>query len=104
MNSPDVGSSLAHLVLQLGAILIAARAVGGSARVLADLGRLDTPEGVTILGGAVVDDVLGIIALGLAVSVAAGQAVTLGDAALSVGRAVGALVAVTVGTLLAVRL
>ncbi len=75
-----------------------------SARVLADLGRLDTPEGVTILGGAVVDDVLGIIGLGLAISVAAGQSITPAGVALSAARAVGALVAVTAGALLAVRL
>jgi Kef-type K+ transport system membrane component KefB len=89
--------------LFLGGI-IATTSVGVSARVLADLGRLDTPEGVTILGGAVVDDVLGIIGLGLAVSVAAGQAITPQEAALSAARAVGALVAVTLGTLLMVRL
>src|SRR5439155_3412862 len=80
--------------LFLGAI-IASTSVGISARVLADLGQLDTPEGVTILGGAVIDDVLGVIGLGLAVSVAAGQNVTVQSAALSGGRAVGALVLLT---------
>src|SRR5579883_1579759 len=89
--------------LFLGGI-IATTSVGVSARVLADLGRLDTPEGVTILGGAVVDDVLGIIGLGLAISVAAGQSITPAGVALSAARAVGALVAVTAGALLAVRL
>jgi Kef-type K+ transport system membrane component KefB len=89
--------------LFLGAI-IATTSVAVSARVLADLGRLDTPEGVTILGGAVVDDVLGIIILGLAASVAGGQALTAPEAALSAGLAVGAMVALTAGTLLAVRL
>src|SRR5439155_19487699 len=54
--------------LFLGAI-VASTSVGISARVLADLGHLVTPEGVTILGGAVVDDILGVIGLGLAVSV-----------------------------------
>jgi Kef-type K+ transport system membrane component KefB len=48
--------------------------------------------------------VLGIIGLGLAVSVAAGQSITPQDAALSAARAVGALVAVTLVTLLGVRL
>jgi Kef-type K+ transport system membrane component KefB len=88
--------------LFVGAI-IATTSVGVSARLLADLGQLDTPEGVVILGGAVVDDVLGIIALGLAVSVAAGQNVTVGSTALSSARAVGVLVLVTIGTLLLAR-
>jgi Kef-type K+ transport system membrane component KefB len=88
--------------LFLGGI-IATTSVGITARVLADLGQLDTAEGVIILGGAVVDDVLGIIGLGLAVSAAAGQGITVQSAALSGGFAVGALVALTAGTLLLAR-
>jgi len=37
--------------------------------VLSDIHRLDTPEGVTILGGAVVDDVLGILVLAIVVGI-----------------------------------
>ena len=48
--------------LFMGAILTAT-SIGISVRVLGDLRRLDTPEGVTILAAAVLDDVLGIIAL-----------------------------------------
>jgi len=42
--------------LFMGAIMTAT-SVGITARVLSDIKRLDTPEGVTILAGAVVDDV-----------------------------------------------
>jgi len=43
--------------------------VGITARVLGDLNKLDSPEGVTILGGAVVDDVLGILILAVIVGI-----------------------------------
>jgi Kef-type K+ transport system membrane component KefB len=48
----------------LGATLTAT-SVGITARVLADLGRLDTKEARIILGAAVVDDVLGVVILSL---------------------------------------
>jgi Kef-type K+ transport system membrane component KefB/mannitol/fructose-specific phosphotransferase system IIA component (Ntr-type) len=44
-------------------VISTATSVGITARVLAEKRKLDTPEGVTILSGAVVDDVLGIILL-----------------------------------------
>ncbi|MBW2059281.1 MAG: cation:proton antiporter [Deltaproteobacteria bacterium] len=51
----------------LGATLCAT-SVGISARVLKDLGRVKTPEGRTILGAAVVDDVLGLVILAVVVA------------------------------------
>jgi len=48
----------------LGATLTAT-SVGITARVLADLGKLDTAEARIILGAAVVDDVLGVVILSL---------------------------------------
>ena len=51
----------------LGATLCAT-SVGISARVLKDLGRIQTPEGRTILGAAVVDDVLGLVILAVVVA------------------------------------
>jgi len=51
----------------LGATLCAT-SVGISARVLKDLGRIQTPEGRTILGAAIVDDVLGLIILAVVVA------------------------------------
>lgn len=76
--------------LFLGAI-IATTSVGVGARVLADLHQLDTPEGVTILGGAVIDDILGIVILGLAVGSVAGEGISAQNATLNGVKALGAL-------------
>ena len=64
---------LVHLFI--GATL-AATSVGITARVLRDLGAVQTREGQTILGAAVIDDVLGLVVLAViagAISAAAGQ-------------------------------
>jgi len=50
-------------------IISTATSVGISARILSDERMLDSPEGVTILAGAVVDDVLGIILLAIGLGV-----------------------------------
>jgi Kef-type K+ transport system membrane component KefB len=50
----------AHLFI--GAVL-SATSVGITARVLADLGKVDSPTGRVVLGAAVIDDVLGLIVL-----------------------------------------
>lgn len=55
--------------LFIGAVLTAT-SVGITARVLADVRRLDTPEGVTVMAAAVVDDVLGILILAVVIGVA----------------------------------
>ena len=52
--------------LFIGAVMTAT-SIGITVRVLGDLHRLDTPEGVTILGAAVLDDVLGILVLTIVV-------------------------------------
>jgi len=52
----------------VGAIMVAT-SVGITARVLSDIKKLDTPEGVTILGAAVVDDVLGILVLAIVAAI-----------------------------------
>ncbi|MCA9771115.1 MAG: cation:proton antiporter [Myxococcales bacterium] len=56
--------------LFVGAIMTAT-SVGITARVLSDIGKIETTEGVVILAGAVVDDVLGIIILAIVVNIAA---------------------------------
>jgi Kef-type K+ transport system membrane component KefB len=64
---------LVHLFI--GATL-AATSVGITARVLRDLGAVQSGEGQTILGAAVIDDVLGLVVLAViagAISAAAGQ-------------------------------
>jgi Kef-type K+ transport system membrane component KefB len=51
-----------HVHLFVGAVL-AATSVGITARVLRDMGKLDTPTARVILGAAVIDDVLGLVIL-----------------------------------------
>src|SRR5205085_9443518 len=84
--------------LFLGAILTAT-SVGISARVLGDLGKLDTPEGVTILGAAVIDDVLGILVLALVVGAAGGATTSTAGLALISLRAIGAWLGLTIAFL-----
>jgi Kef-type K+ transport system membrane component KefB len=54
--------------LFMGAVMTAT-SVGITARVLSELGRLGTPEGVTVLAAAVIDDVLGIVVLAIVTSI-----------------------------------
>lgn len=61
-------SFLDPTALFMGAVLTAT-SVGITARVLGDIRRLDSPEGVTVLAAAVVDDVLGILILTIVVGV-----------------------------------
>ncbi|MDA1279628.1 MAG: cation:proton antiporter [Chloroflexi bacterium] len=74
--------------LFVGAIMTAT-SVGITARVLADIRRLDSPEGVTVLGAAVVDDVLGIIILAVVVGIAEEGTVTAGSIGIIFLKAVG---------------
>ena len=66
--------------------------MGITARILSDIKKLDTPEGVTIMGGAVMDDVLGILILAVVVSLTArgvGQKFSGSEVALIATKAVG---------------
>jgi len=62
-------------------IMSTATSVGITARILSEQKKMDTPEGVTILAGAVIDDVLGVvllaIVLGISTAVKMGSANTL---------------------------
>jgi Kef-type K+ transport system membrane component KefB len=49
---------------------LTATSVGFSARVLDDLGKLNTPEGNIILGAAVIDDILGLVILSVIMGLA----------------------------------
>jgi Kef-type K+ transport system membrane component KefB len=57
-----------HVHLFIGAVL-AATSVGITARVLRDMGRIDTPTARVILGAAVIDDVIGLVVLAVVVGV-----------------------------------
>jgi Kef-type K+ transport system membrane component KefB len=71
---------------------LTATSVGITARVLADLGRLQDAAANVVLGAAVVDDILGLIILAVVTGVAQTGAVSLGGVALLSGKAVGFLV------------
>jgi Kef-type K+ transport system membrane component KefB len=67
--------------------ILTATSVSISAQTLMELGRLRSKEGTTILGAAVIDDVMGIIALSLVVAFArAGEHVDLASMGLVVLR------------------
>ncbi|MSQ41098.1 MAG: cation:proton antiporter [Dehalococcoidia bacterium] len=90
-----LADSLWHpTALFMGAIMTAT-SVGITARVLADLGRLNTSEGVTVLGAAVIDDVLGIMVLTIVVGIAAAGQVSLAQVALIGAKAIGFWVGLT---------
>ena len=74
--------------LFMGAIL-AATSVGITARVLSDIKKLDTPEGITILGAAVVDDVLGILVLAIVVNLSESGTISLSAVGLTALKALG---------------
>lgn len=86
--------------LFMGAILTAT-SVGITARVLSDMRRLDSPEGVTILAAAVVDDVLGILVLTIVVGMSEAGTISFSQVAFISGKAVGFWLALTgIGLLL----
>ncbi len=91
------GVSLAKVAVFVGATLTAT-SVGITARVLSDLDQMRTREARTIIGAAVIDDVLGLVMLALVVGLAAGSSVTLGAVTWTLVKAVGFLVvAVIIG-------
>jgi len=79
-----------------------ATSVGITARVLADLGRLQDAAAKVVLGAAVVDDILGLIILAVVTGIAQTGGVTLGSVAMLSAKAVVFLaVAILVGLRLA---
>lgn len=103
--TPDE-ARLGHIFI--GATLCAT-SVGITARVLKDLGRLQTRESRIILGAAVIDDVLGLLILavvaGAIKAAASGVALSLLDVALIAGKAVAFLCcALVVGHYVAPRI
>jgi Kef-type K+ transport system membrane component KefB len=67
---------------------LTATSVGITARVLADLGRLQDAAANVVLGAAVVDDILGLIILAVVTGVAQTGLVSLGGVTLLSGKAV----------------
>lgn len=81
---------------------LTATSIGISARVLFDLGQLDSREGQVVLGAAVLDDVVGLIVLSVVTSMVLGGSLTLANVATTTALAVGFIVAaLTMGRFLA---
>ncbi|HEX6105392.1 MAG TPA: cation:proton antiporter [Gemmatimonadales bacterium] len=84
---------------------LTATSVGITARVLSDLGRMNTQEARIIIGAAVIDDILGLVILSVVSGLAAGAAVTTMGILRTLAVAVGFLVvAVLVGRFAVPRL
>ena len=64
--------------LFIGAIMTAT-SLGITARVLSDIDRLESPEGVTIIAAAVVDDVLAILILAIVVGISDGDGISASE-------------------------
>jgi Kef-type K+ transport system membrane component KefB len=76
---------------------LCATSVGITARVLSELGWLETEEGKVILGAAVIDDIIGLIILAVVAAVVAGDPVSPG----SIGKIAGIAIAFVAVALLA---
>lgn len=84
---------------------LTATSIGISARVLSDLGQLETTEGRIVLGAAILDDVVGLVILSVVSGLAAGGVLTVAGVGRTAGLAIGFLVAALVlGRLVAPRL
>lgn len=79
---PGVDSIMSPTALFLGT-LSTATSVGITARILSEKRKLSSPEGVTILAGAVLDDVLGIVLLAVVVGI---SKVHMGGASIDWGK------------------
>jgi len=71
------------------AAALVATSVGVTARVIKDLGLMDTIEARVIIAAAVIDDILGLIVLAMVSGVAQGGAINLVEIAVVAGLAVG---------------
>ncbi len=81
-------SPLSPAALFVGAILTAT-SIGITARVLSDIRRLNTPEGVTVLASAVIDDILGILLVSIVVGISISGRVSPAEIGVTAGKAVG---------------
>ena len=89
-----IGGGSTELAIFMGAAMTAT-SVGITARVFADLRRLHTDEAKTIIGAAVIDDVIGLIILGVVAAVLGGDGEFSAGTLLTItAKAVGFLVVV----------
>lgn len=105
---PGVDSFLSPTALFLGT-LSTATSVGITARILSEKRKMSSPEGVTILAGAVLDDVLGIVLLAVVIGISklgsVGQNVDWGRIGIIALKAFGFwIVCTTLGIIFAKRI
>ena len=82
--------------------LMTATSVGITARVLSDMGKLDSSEGVTVIAAAVVDDVLAILVLTVVLGISEGDGITAGGVGWVAFKAIAFWLALTgIGILVA---
>ena len=94
----DIHSFMDPAALFLGVISVAT-SVGITARILAEKRKMASPEGVTILAGAVFDDVLGIVTLAIVMGMAkvemGGGEINWKEIGIIAAKAIGFFVVVT---------
>ncbi|MDX1450439.1 MAG: cation:proton antiporter, partial [Acidimicrobiia bacterium] len=103
---PDAfaGNDRFTIAIFVGATLTAT-SVGITARVLTDLRAMSSLEAKMVIGAAVIDDILGLVLLGIVSTLAAGAAVSLLDVGVAFVLAIGFIVvAVALGFWIAPRL
>jgi Kef-type K+ transport system membrane component KefB len=97
-----IGLGLTQVPALVCGAALCATSVGISARVLSELGWLDTNEGRVILGAAVIDDIIGLIILAVVAAVVSGATLTIGSISRIAGVAVAFVaLAVLLGSLVA---
>lgn len=65
-----VNYGFSHPVPLFFGVISTATSVGITARILSEKRKMQSPEGVTIISGAVIDDILGVIALAIVIGIA----------------------------------
>ena len=97
---PSIGAHPEGITLSMVAIFVGATltatSVGITARVLGDIKMMHRPESKIIIGAAVIDDVMGLVILGVVSGLAAGGTLSAAGIALDTFKAVGFLVAAVV--------
>ena len=96
---------LTNLVAIVVGATLTATSVGITARVLSDLGQLQSAEGQVVLGAAIVDDVIGLVLLTIVASMTGGKPVTAAGIAVTTIVAFGfLLLTLLIGTWLVPQL
>lgn len=81
---------------------LTATSIGITINVLQELKQLKTKAGQTILGAAILDDILGVVVLSVVIALSDGQAITVASVGMIVGKALGFLIgALIIGKLAA---